>query len=552
MKTTQKNRHSGTVRSSWISLSILGIVATFVMYVETMVIPAIPDMIKDFSIPYSTSSWILASYLVTAAVTAPILGKLSDVYGRKKLLLISVMIYSVGIALGGFANNLPIMLVARSMQGIGFAVIPISFSIIRNKFPEDKLPLAMAIFTSMYAAGTVIGVAVGGNIVERLGWHATFFTVLPVTIAFLVLVRKFVTEQIVPKKLPLENKIKIATIIDLKGAITLAVTISTFLLVLTYLQNSGLANTLYLVGSFAATAIASLILFVVAEKRTENPLIDLRLIMHKTLLPTNLTILLNAVGMFLIFQTIPVLVRSPIPLGFGGNAVSATNVVLPFMIAFLVFGMLSNYLLSRIGNLKMVAIGAIMNIVGFGGLYLFHNTELVISSNLSIIGGGVALLNLGSFNASMTSTPRQVSGISLSISAMLYIIGSSIGPAISGMFMQGNQASLKGFSGFFPSSESYNLIFLTGFIVSVVTLALSIMIRKGLTIQTVKEELDDSNSINWVYGLQTIRLKLIQGIRQFVILVFEHMTSFVKKLISLRNYKIPSKKLLFLECKVNS
>src|SRR6267143_1952727 len=140
MKTTQKNRHSGTVRSSWISLSILGIVATFVMYVETMVIPAIPDMIKDFSIPYSTSSWILASYLVTAAVTAPILGKLSDVYGRKKLLLISVMIYSVGIALGGFANNLPIMLVARSMQGIGFAVIPISFSIIRNKFPEDKLP----------------------------------------------------------------------------------------------------------------------------------------------------------------------------------------------------------------------------------------------------------------------------------------------------------------------------------------------------------------------------------------------------------------------------
>ncbi|MGI0087726.1 MAG: MFS transporter [Nitrosotalea sp.] len=554
MKVVNSNNPNSKVdRSSWVALAILSVVATFVMYVETMVIPAIPDMIKDFAIPYNTSSWILASYLVTAAVTAPILGKLSDVYGRKKLLLISVVIYSVGITLGGVAHNLSIMLLARSMQGIGFAVIPISFSIIRNKFPEDKLSLAMGIFTPMYAAGTVLGVAAGGNIVERLGWHATFLTVLPVTIIFLVLVTKFITEQkIVPKKLSDDNRIKITKIIDIKGAITLAATISTFLLVLTYLQNSGLANSSYLVVTLAATAIVSLVLFVITERRTTNPLVDIRLIMHKTLLPTNLTILLNALGMFLIFQTIPVLVRSPFPLGFGGNAVSATNVILPLMVAFLIFASFTSYLLPRIGNLKMVMIGGIMNVFGFAGLYLFHNAESMISVNLAIIGAGIALLNNGAFNASMISTPKQVSGISLSISAMLYIIGSSIGPSISGMFMQGNQAAIKGISGLFPNAESYNLIFLTGFMVSVVTLALSIMIRKGLKVQTVKDELDDSNTINLAFQLQSTRLKLIQEIRHFIIQIYIQMIRFVKKTSSLRKNKNHIKNTITCECRKNS
>jgi MFS family permease len=92
-------------RRAWQVTAILSSVATMVMYAETMLIPAIPDLIKDFDISYSTSSWILATYLVAAAVMTPISGKLSDIYGKKKILLIIMVIYTASVSLGGFADS---------------------------------------------------------------------------------------------------------------------------------------------------------------------------------------------------------------------------------------------------------------------------------------------------------------------------------------------------------------------------------------------------------------------------------------------------------------
>src|SRR6187399_1268265 len=97
---------------AWKVLAVLSLVATMVMYAETMLIPAIPDLIKDFRTSYSMSSWILTAYLVAGAVMTPIAGKLSDIYGRKKILLIIMAIYTVGVCLGGFANDFLTMIIA--------------------------------------------------------------------------------------------------------------------------------------------------------------------------------------------------------------------------------------------------------------------------------------------------------------------------------------------------------------------------------------------------------------------------------------------------------
>jgi MFS family permease len=104
-------------RRAWQITAILSSVATMVMYAETMLIPAIPDLIKHFDISYSTSSWILATYLVAAAVMTPISGKLSDIYGKKKILLIIMIIYTVSVSLGGFADSICFLLAIRGLQG---------------------------------------------------------------------------------------------------------------------------------------------------------------------------------------------------------------------------------------------------------------------------------------------------------------------------------------------------------------------------------------------------------------------------------------------------
>src|SRR5690348_8548548 len=142
--------------SAWLSLGIICGLALVTMYGETMVLPAIPDFIKDFSISYNTSSWILSSYLIAGAVMTPIAGKLSDIYGKKKILLIVMMIYSAGILAGGFANSLPFLLAARIAQGMGISMFPIAFGIVREIFPIHKLGMAQGIFTSTFFGGSVI------------------------------------------------------------------------------------------------------------------------------------------------------------------------------------------------------------------------------------------------------------------------------------------------------------------------------------------------------------------------------------------------------------
>src|SRR5918996_1469580 len=103
--------------SAWKVVAILSFIATMVMYAETMLVPAIPDLIKDFNIPYSTSSWILTTYLITAAIMTPIAGKLSDIYGKKKVLLIIMIFYTIGVSIAGFSTSIDFMLIARAFQG---------------------------------------------------------------------------------------------------------------------------------------------------------------------------------------------------------------------------------------------------------------------------------------------------------------------------------------------------------------------------------------------------------------------------------------------------
>ncbi len=363
--------------SAWKVLALLSCIATMVMYAETMLIPAIPDLIKDFHVSYSMSSWILTAYLVAGAVMTPIAGKLSDIYGRKKILLIIMVIYAVGVSLSAFATNIYFMIVARAIQGIGMSMFPIAFGIVRDVFPREKISIGQGVITSMFASGAVIGLAVGGIIIQNYGWRSTFFTIIPIAIVLLLIIRRFINvddgEQQLQEQeeqeehLQKQSKIvennrhnnnsnnniedrrtnknyessskRIANQIDVKGAVTLAATITLFLLVLTFIETSGgssatatnMTNSNINNSSNSSTTllpflitggIISFILFIVVERRSKYPLVDFRLMLNKSILPANLIIMLVGLSMFMVFQTIPILVRNPEPVGFGEDAIS--------------------------------------------------------------------------------------------------------------------------------------------------------------------------------------------------------------------------------------
>jgi len=192
--------------SPWITLAILSSLGIISVSAETMVLPAIPDFIVELEISYEDSSWILAALLVTGAVMTPIAGKLSDIYGKKKVLLILLGIYILGLLLGAIATNFLSLVTARAIQGIGISMFPIAFSILRDKFPPEKLAIALGIFGSTLSGGAVIGLIVGGSIVESFGWRATFLLMMPIATILFAIIAKYVHVRELAQQQLVSNK----------------------------------------------------------------------------------------------------------------------------------------------------------------------------------------------------------------------------------------------------------------------------------------------------------------------------------------------------------
>ncbi len=468
---------------AWKTLIILSLLATMVMYAETMLVPAIPDLIKDFHISYSTSSWILTTYLVAGAIMTPIAGKLSDVYGKKKMLLVIMIIYAIGVSLGGFVTNIYEMLIVRVVQGIGMSMFPIAFGLIREQFPIRKLAIGQGIISSMFAAGAVIGLVAGGHLIQNYGWQATFFSIIPIVITLIAVVQKFIhVGEIHPhwKDEPNQSAPNQKPSIDVQGAVTLAISVTAFLMALTFVETGDAIESSTMLG-LVAIGVVYLVFFVIIEQRSKSPLIDLKILLNKTILPSNVMIMIVGMSMFMVFQTIPVLIRSPLPLGFGEDPVATANVQLPFALVLLIFGPTSGFIISKLGSTKPIIVGSIIGAAGFSSLLMYHSTEFMVSASLAVLSTGLSLINVGAMNVIMIATPKQNVGVSLGMSTLIRIIGASVGPTMAGMFMQTHKTSLPGVVGTFPTADSYNLIFLCATLVSIASIGLAVFLRSSVS-----------------------------------------------------------------------
>ena len=479
---------NATHSSGWSILVILSCLGLIVMFDETMILPAIPDFIREFNISYSTSSWLLSAYIIAAAVMTPIGGKLSDIYGKKKILLIIMAVYAVGIMAGRFATNIEFMIAARVAQGVGMAMFPIAFGIIREVLPEKRLAIGQTIFSSTFSGGAVVGLVGGAAIIQNFGWQATFLAILPVTIALWLIIVKFVRIKSQPSA---EQGTEAAgsgnasndRTIDIKGTLALAATIIAFLAGISFLEDinsssSDNASTVYQVaGLFAASAV-SLTAFIAIEKRAHSPLLDFKIMTSKSFLLPTIILMLVFMSIFMVYLTIPVMVRSPEPFGFGGNAIAVASVQLPFMIVLLVGTITSGFILNRVKNTKLMLVGTAISTIGFFVLLNFHSTENMVSIGLTVLAAGLALSISGGFNVILLSVPIQVTGIALGMTLLLNLVGMSLGPTLSGAFQETYKGTAPGVAGFFPTDHAYSLIFITAALVSLTSVVMAISVSK--------------------------------------------------------------------------
>jgi hypothetical protein len=265
--------------------------------------------------------------------------------------------------------------------------------------------------------------------------------------------------------------------IDIKGILALSATITSFLVALTLVQIGASAeNISQIAGAFTLSAI-SLAVFVMIERKAVPPFVDLRLLRDRILLPSYILLIATGIAMFMIYPTIVQLVRSPIPLGFGGDSVDAANVQLPFMIGFLVFAGITPFIINKIGSIKPAIIGGVISLFGTFGLLMFHGTGPTVSVNLAIIATGLSLTMTAIWNMVVSASPKEFTGISVGVGALLLFVGMAIGPALAGVYMADHEN--LGAQGSFPSAHSYDMVFFTAGLLSAVSLGFALLLKRN-------------------------------------------------------------------------
>ena len=440
-----------------------------VMYVEAMAFPSLPMIMEDFGLgeeQYSLASWIVTIYLIVGAVSIPVFGKLGDIYGKKKMLVITMSIYSVMVTLTGFSRDISdsiyVMIAFRAVQGIAMAMFPLAFAIIRDEFPRDRIAIAQGVISAMFGVGTAVGFVAGGYVTDVLGWQWTYHTVAPFA---------FIMTAIVYFKIR-ESPIRMRAKVDYVGASLLGATLVTFLVGITETSTriDGVLRgwTDPLVLTLLAAAVVFFTLLVIWLPRAKDPLIRPSLMKVWNLALMSFIAFLIGFALFTTIQTIAGLAG----FSFKMDAIEIGILLLPTSAVTLVLGPTVGLLVRKYGPKWPLTIGMILAIVGFTILYFHHYTKTDVMIGAAVMGAGQAFAMVSSINLVILSTPVEETGISTGVNMIIRTSGSVVGPAISAVIISQNTH----FSQVLGTVEIEDIAYKTIFVMASIAMAVGVLI----------------------------------------------------------------------------
>jgi EmrB/QacA subfamily drug resistance transporter len=411
-----------------VTLAILTIAGTAYALQQTMVIPALPALQRELHTTTTWVTWVLTALLLVASVSTPILGKLGDQYGKERLLVISLALFFVGCAGAAAAWNIWALIFFRAFQGLGAAVFPLSFGIIRDEFPREKVGVGIGLISAVFGVGGGFGIVFSGLIVDNLSWRWLFiFGAIPVAIAA-VLVHRFVPE----------SPIKTPSRVDLLGGVLLSGGLVCLLVALTEGESWGWTSA-RIAGFFAGAAVF-LALWIVAELRVPEPMVDMSVFVRRQVLFTNICALITGFAMFGTFVLIPNFVETPRGLpadtarllhyGFNASATKAGLYLVPSSFALLFAGPAAGLIGRRTGFKWPLAAGMLLSGISAGMLALWHEQPWQVLVAMPILGTGVGF----AFAAMATLITEAVrpteTGIATGMNTVMRTVGGVIGGEI--------------------------------------------------------------------------------------------------------------------------
>jgi EmrB/QacA subfamily drug resistance transporter len=386
---------------------------------QTMVAPALPSIAEEFSTSTTGASWTLTGFLLSASVFTPLIGKLGDLFGKGRTLTIVLVVFAAGSVVCAIAPSIEVLVLGRVIQGVAGGVFPLSFGIIRDTFPSDRVPVGIGVLSAMFGIGGGIGLPLSGVIIDNADLHWIFL------VGLLALPAAFVAARAIPPSPRRE-----VPRIDWLGAVVLSAGLVSLLYGVTKANDWGWGSgrTLGLI----LGGLALLGLWAAVERRVGDPLVDLRVLSRRAVATTNLVGLLIGFAMFSSFLLIPAFAQTPAQAGYGfGTTVTGAGLLMvPSSVTMLIAGPLGGWLGPRIGFRAVLALGAFLSTVSFVVLAMAHAEEWQFVVAGLLLGAGIAFAFASMINLIVGNVDQRDVGVATGINTITRTVGGAFGSAV--------------------------------------------------------------------------------------------------------------------------
>ncbi|MFF2810844.1 MFS transporter [Streptomyces sp. NPDC058000] len=404
---------------------VLAFAGIVVAVMQTLLVPVIKDLPTLLGTAPSNATWVMTATLLAGAVATPIMGRLGDLYGKRRMLLASLAIMVIGSLICGFTSQLIIMIVGRALQGFAMGAIPLGIGLMRDELPRERLGSAMALMSSSIGVGGGLALPAAALVAQHADWHTLFFAAAGLGVLSMLL-----TLFAVP-----ESSVRAPGRFDVAGALGLSVGLVTLLLPITKGSDWGWGSPTTL-GLFGAAALI-LALWGVMELRISDPLVDLRTSARREVLLTNLASITVGVAFYAISLVLPQLLQLPKSTGYGlgQSMVVAGLCVAPLGLTMMFVAPVYARIAARRGPKISLLLGMLIIGIGYGsGIGLMQApwqtiiVAVVVGAGIGLAYSSLPALIVGAVDPSET-------GAANGLNTLMRSIGTSVSSAVIGMVL---------------------------------------------------------------------------------------------------------------------
>ena len=426
-------------------LPVLLLAALAYSLAQTAVVPAISDMATALHTDTNSVAWVLSAYFISSAIMTPIMGRLGDMFGKRRMLVICLALYTVGCFISALGPNLAVVVAGRVTQGCGAGIFPLCFGLVRDRGPAEKVAGRIGLISATTGIGGGLGLPLGGLLVDQATYKWIFWVgaALGAACAISALL-------VVP-----ESPVRTPGRVDVRGAIVLAIGLVAPLLAISQSDQWGWLDVRTL--GLVVAGFVVLAFFLKMETRTPSPLIDVPTLRLVPVVLTNVTTLLVGFSMFGIFVLLPELAQAPksTGYGFGVSATHAGLLLTPGALIMLGAGPLAGVVGVRWGNRIALSLGGFAAAAGLLAMTLAHATqiEIVLCNLLLFVGIGMAFAAMP--NSVIDAVPADKTGEATGVNVLVRAVGSSLGSQVSASILAGSIVASSGY----PTDHAYTMAF---------------------------------------------------------------------------------------------